>query len=136
MTLIAVVDDDQSLLDLMTDLLSERSWQVLALRDSATAYESLLVAQPDAILLDIRLSGTQSGWDILDRLQAHPATQPIPVILWSGVTGDLDGKQEWLLARGIPVLSKPFEVDDLFGYLDDALAHTPGADIDASEIPA
>jgi DNA-binding response OmpR family regulator len=61
MTTICVVDDDQTLLDLVAELLRERNWTMLALRDGRGAGEIVRTAAPDAILLDIRLDSDTSN---------------------------------------------------------------------------
>jgi CheY-like chemotaxis protein len=120
-TTIAVVDDDQSLLDLMSELLRERNWTMIALRDGYHAGEVVRSSAPDAILLDIRLDSEISGWDVLDELLAEPATRSIPVIIWSADAKTLDARRERLRQAGVRVLAKPFEIDELFRLLDAAL---------------
>lgn len=120
-TTIAVVDDDQTLLELVAELFRERNWIMVAVRDSSTAVESIREARPDAVLLDVRLGGERSGWDILEHLTDEPETDSIPVIIWSGDSRALEEKRSWLHDQHIPALSKPFEIDDLYEYLDAAL---------------
>lgn len=121
MITIAVIDDDQPLLDLMAEVLDERHWAILAVQDAATAVAALRHARPDAVLLDIRLRGTQRGWDVLEQLRAEPDTRMIPVVIWSGDVHFLGEKQTWLADHHIPVLSKPFDLDELYACLDQAL---------------
>jgi DNA-binding response OmpR family regulator len=135
-TLIAVVDHDQSLLDLMRDVLGERKWNALALRDSTAAYEAILLTNPDAVVLDVRLGSGRSGWDILEQLREEPATSAIPVIIWTGDVKGLEGKREWLHAQRIPVLPKPFELEDLFRCLDEMLPNTQETGTDSSDLSA
>jgi CheY-like chemotaxis protein len=121
MTTICVVDDDQTLLDLVAELLRERNWTMLALRDGRGAGEIVRTAAPDAILLDIRLDSDTSGWDVLDDLLAEPTTRSIPVIIWSADAKTLSERRVWLHEAGVRVLAKPFEIDDLFRLLDEVL---------------
>jgi CheY-like chemotaxis protein len=121
MITIAVIDDDQPLLDLMAEVLDERHWAMLAVPDVATAVEALKGARPDAILLDVRLHGRQRGWDVLEQLQAEPETRTIPVVIWSSDVHCLDDEWAWLADHRIPVLSKPFDLDEMYACLDRAL---------------
>jgi CheY-like chemotaxis protein len=121
MTTVAVVDDDQTLLDLVAELLLERNWAMLAVRDGHGASEVLRLGAPDVILLDIRLESDQSGWDILDQLLADPVTRAIPVIVWTADANSLADKRAWLEDLGVQMLAKPFEIDDLFRALDKVL---------------
>jgi CheY-like chemotaxis protein len=121
MITIAVIDDDQPLLELMAEVLDERHWTILAVRDVATAVDVLKRARPDAVLLDVRLSGRQRGWEVLEQLQAEPDTRTIPVVVWSGDVPRLGEKRAWLADHHIPVLSKPFDPDEMYACLDQAL---------------
>jgi CheY-like chemotaxis protein len=121
MITIAVIDDDQPLLELMAEVLNERHWTMLPVQDCDAAVEALKRAQPDAILLDVRLRGRPRGWDVLEQLQAEPDTRAIPVVVWSGDASRLDEKRAWLEDHHMPVLSKPFDLDEVYACLDQAL---------------
>lgn len=120
-TTIAVVDDDQTLLTLMAELLRERNWTMLGVRGVHSVCDAVRDVAPDAILLDIRLDSGKSGWDVLDELRADPETRSIPVVIWSADASLLNERQEQLQGAGVRVLAKPFEIDDLFRLLDEVL---------------
>jgi two-component system, OmpR family, phosphate regulon response regulator PhoB len=121
MTTIAVIEDDPALLALVQELFDERDWFTLALRESDHAVETLHAAQPDAVLLDLYLGGQHSGWHILEALQGEPSTHLIPIVIWSGDATSMKDKQAWLEARNVQVLPKPFDIDELYACLDQAL---------------
>jgi CheY-like chemotaxis protein len=121
MITIAVIDDDQPLLELMAEVLDERHWTMLAVQDAASAVEALRHARPDAVLLDVRFHGRQRGWDVLEQLQAESDTRMIPVVVWSGDVHRRDERWAWLADHRIPVLSKPFDLDEMYACLDQAL---------------
>ena len=123
MTHIAVVDNDDTLLLLLTELFAAKAWETLPHRDARTAFAVLKREQPDAILLDLRLNAAVSGWDVLHQLKMDPGTRSIPVIVWSGAIDDLRHKETWLAERSIPTLEKPFEIDDLYETIEAALSH-------------
>jgi CheY-like chemotaxis protein/DNA-binding XRE family transcriptional regulator len=129
---IVVVDDDPALLDLMGNILEERQWELLAVSDAASAFNVVRDTKPDVVLLDIRLGGGVSGWSVFGELETDPATQGIPVIIWSGDMHDLDGKRDWLKKQGISVLPKPFDINMLFACLDEALQHKHTASSDGA----
>jgi len=69
------------------------------------------VPSPDAILLDVGLPGTD-GFDVLARLQQHPALRPIPVIMLTAQSNRRDVLRA--LAGGASgYITKPFEHDAL-----------------------
>jgi two-component system OmpR family response regulator len=115
---LAIVDDDQDLLDLMPLACSEWGWECLAITDSATACNQIAVAAPDAVLLDLHLESRNRGMDVLQQLLDRPDTAGIPVILWTADAYFLAEREAWLRERGIKVLAKPFEIDELAALLD------------------
>lgn len=122
MTRIAVVDDERELLNLITELFEERGWEVLPLAGGAGVVQAFRAEQPDVVLLDLWLGGSESGWQILQRMKMEPATRDIPVVVWTGALEGLKDKAEWLKEHSIPTLSKPFDIDELFNTIDGVLA--------------
>ena len=118
---IAVVDDDECFLALMTEVVAERGWELLSL-SADSALERIRAEQPDAVLLDLRLPGQVSGWEILQQLSASSSTRTVPIILCSADTVHLENQRDWLAEHDISVLAKPFELDDLYCLLDRILA--------------
>jgi DNA-binding response OmpR family regulator len=115
------MDDDAALLGLMEDILTLRSWRMVPLLDAATAFSVLRETTPDALVLDIRLIGGHPGWELLRAVKADHATDAIPVVVWSSDVRSLDDRRDWLDDHDIPVLEKPFDIDDLFSCLDDVM---------------
>jgi len=58
---IAVVDDDQTLLELLHDFFSDQGWELLACPDGDTAFDRLKGEAPDVMLLDLVLPAPSSG---------------------------------------------------------------------------
>jgi two-component system OmpR family response regulator len=134
MVRIAVVDDDRLFLELVKEALQDRGWQTLLVWDAATACSVLREAQPDAVLLDIRMHADCGGWEILTLVLGDPRTAHIPIIVCSAAADELSAKRVWLESGGITVLPKPFDIDDLYERLEMAisrsateLADLPGA---------
>lgn len=126
---VVVIDDDPAFVDLAGELLKDRDWEVVACTEGDRALQCVEEAQPDVILLDVRLDLRLSGWDILDALKATPATAAIPVIVCSAASDELHAHHAWLSEQGIMVLSKPFDIDDMYRHVEGALlsaAHQRG----------
>jgi CheY-like chemotaxis protein len=117
---IAVVDDDTVLLELLQELFADKGWGLLPCAQGSAAFVLLTQEYPDAILLDLLLETPIGGWQILQRLKQDPLTRSIPVIVWSAAA-HLHDKQSWLAEQGIPVLDKPFEIDELYQTVEAAL---------------
>lgn len=123
---IAVIDNEPDLLGLVQDVFDQRGWETVLFPDGGTALADVERDPPDVIILDLWLGGGISGWDILEDLQGHQLTRDIPVIIWSAVEPELRDKKGWLRERGIAVLGKPFEIDELYAVVDDVLTARAG----------
>ena len=78
------VEDDSFLTDIIAQKLSEQHWRLLYAREGATALKMVEKEQPNAIILDILLPG-MDGLEVLKQLKANPATQNIPVLMFSNI---------------------------------------------------
>jgi DNA-binding response OmpR family regulator len=77
---ILVVEDDASLARLEGEILTAHGYVVVIAGNGELAIAALLQYIPDLVLLDLELSGTVNGWDVLRTLRAHAR---IPVLLTS-----------------------------------------------------
>ncbi|MEI9936137.1 MAG: response regulator [Pseudomonadota bacterium] len=123
---ILVVDDDESVLQVLSEVLRDAGYDVVSAFD-ATETESLLDGV-DAALIDHDLGG-HSGLDLIARIRSHnPA---LPVVL---MTGDSPARAASLakLAGACAVLTKPFDIDDLSATLDRAIGPSAALRLGAS----
>lgn len=123
MVRVAVIDNDPALLDLTKALFEDRGWETVVYRHGKAAAQAMQHDQPDAIILDLWLDTPETGWEVLQQLKANPETRSIPVIIWTGAQEYVEDKEDWLAQRGIQVLLKPFEIDQLYDTIDTALAN-------------
>jgi CheY-like chemotaxis protein len=112
MPTILVIDDYEGLSRLLKRYLAGHRCRVLAATDGMSGLSLAREVQPDAVVLDVMMPG-MDGWEILQRLQNHPDTQHIPVIICS-VFND----PELAYALGASsFLSKPVKRDDILNAL-------------------
>ena len=119
--LIAAINDDQHILDLIDAILTEAGYRVLPIKEGDKAYKIVQREQPDLILLDIRLGNPEGGWLVLEQLKLDPATTAIPVIICSGDIQFLKDKRELLISKGCGIVEKPFGVTELLEAVTAAL---------------
>lgn len=79
---VLVVDDNENLVALFQRYLGGHLVNVLGATSGSDALHLAARQSPQAILLDVMMPH-QDGWDILQALQADPATRSIPVIICS-----------------------------------------------------
>jgi CheY-like chemotaxis protein len=107
---ILVVDDDESIREVMEMILADKGYRVRLAADGAEALQQLRDgAAPDVILLDLMMPG-MDGWTFHDALIHDPALARIPVVAMSG-----DGRiQQKAASMGVAThLAKPIDLDDL-----------------------
>lgn len=121
---VAVIDDDPGFIDLACELLEDRGWNVVPCVEAELAVTCVEQAHPDVVLLDVRMDRGYSGWDILDALRTTPATSAIPIIVCSAASDELRTHETWLDEQRVTVLSKPFDIDELYERVEVALAST------------
>ena len=83
---IAVVEDDKVLRQALESLLKENGYETVCLEKFYKAEEEILCAEPDLVLLDILLPGT-NGQEILRNLRQK---SQVPVIMVTSREGDMD----------------------------------------------
>ncbi len=112
-SLIMVINDDQSILELFRFILESEEYNVTS---SLIVYEDVKDVeklQPDLIILDVRLGYHAEGLLFLQKLKMYPPTKDIPVILCTAALSEMREQEETFRKKGIPVLYKPFDVDEL-----------------------
>ena len=118
---IAVIDDDADLLGLLRLLFEDQGWATVPFTDSTDAVDALKDVPPNLIMLDLWLGSTGSGWEVVRELKAHPALHSVPVLICSGATDHRQDTERWLREHEITLLSKPFDIDDLYMMVESAL---------------
>lgn len=105
MKTIFIVEDDQSIGDMLQEVLQKEGYRVQRAYSGTEAALLLGHGLPDLVLLDLMLPGLP-GEELLDRLQG------VPVIVMSAKAG-LDGKVDLLLRGAADYITKPFEIREL-----------------------
>ncbi|MGK7929276.1 MAG: response regulator, partial [Spirulina sp.] len=86
---ILVADDTLDSLRLISTSLSDRGYDVRSVTNGTLALASAREAQPDLILLDIKMPDL-SGYEVCRQLKENPQTREIPVIFISALHEPFD----------------------------------------------
>ncbi len=124
---ILLVEDDESLRDLIKRILQARGHEVRVAEDARSALDELRLHAFDLVVLDINLPD-QSGWDILRIAQQEQWLRPrrdpqddtlakLPVVVLSAVRVSMARLREF---RPLAYLPKPFPVDALLRLAETA----------------
>lgn len=113
---ILVIDNNQDILDLISIILQQKGYQVVA-STQADIVDDVLKIQPDLILLDEWLDGIK-GHELCKTLKVEHTTNHIPVIIISAING-LEQVASDCMADNY--IQKPFDIDYLAEVVASAL---------------
>ena len=106
---ILLVEDDLVSATLLQDYLKAIGYQVEALCNGEDFLTRVRSSSPGLILMDVQLSQTLSGLDLLKQLRSEPDLQDLPVVLVTAMA--MAGDREKFLAQGATdYLSKPLDI--------------------------
>ena len=106
-SLIYVADDDPSILELVSIVLTRGGFEVVGFETADALKAALALRAPAAVLLDVRIPG-QSGLDALTALKDDPVTARIPVLMLTG-DGRLDRIVLAMQLGAAGYVMKPFD---------------------------
>ncbi|GMU32816.1 MAG: hypothetical protein AMXMBFR20_06880 [Planctomycetia bacterium] len=119
--LILIVDDDPDMVGLLATITRNHGFRSTLASDCESALAICEKYRPNVVLLDIKLSGPRSGFDVCRELKANLGTADIPVFFVTGLD-----RSDPLLSEGFEVgahdiIFKPISSVDLLGRLRVAL---------------
>jgi CheY-like chemotaxis protein len=114
---ILVVEDDNSIGDLLVDVLSQETpYKPVLVTDGFQALEAVTTMKPNLFITDYRLP-YMNGIELYDRLHATKELENVPVLLISAYPPTREIQKRKLIS-----MSKPFELDDLLDTVERLLA--------------
>ena len=113
---VLVLDDHPAVRSVVGRVLNEHGYEPVNASSVAEATRLLRTSQVAALILDIKLSGEESGLDFLDSLQKEPPLASIPVVVMTGVSLT-EEEQEGVRRHGAYLLYKPEGLTALVGFL-------------------
>jgi CheY-like chemotaxis protein len=121
---VLIIDDDKTLVTLMTTLLRKAGYQVLAAFDGMSGFMTAQKERPDLILLDLQMpaGGGDAVWK---RLKASAHTSAIPVVYVTATAAPGFAKEvEDQGAAGF--IRKPFEPEHFAERVDEFFKRATG----------
>ncbi|BAY98080.1 two-component hybrid sensor and regulator [Tolypothrix tenuis PCC 7101] len=111
MASILVIDDEPDNFDVIEAFLSQQDYILHYASGGKEAIASLNLFQPDLILLDVMMPGTD-GITVCKQIKAIPQWQPVPIIMVTALTGKED-LARCLQAGAEDFISKPVNAVEL-----------------------
>jgi CheY-like chemotaxis protein len=109
---ILYVEDNPRNMLLVRRILEAEGHELLAAVDGESGWETAVSHIPDLILMDLRLPGELTGFELTRRLKAHPDLAYIPIVALTAY--DNVQAQEKALAAGCAAfLAKPADIREI-----------------------
>jgi len=112
---VLIVDDTQQNVQVLSQMLRNEDFQVLAAFNGPDALKLVDKRKPDLILLDVMMPG-MNGYEVCEQLKQSPQFSQIPVIFLSALD-DAEAKIRAFDAGGIDYITKPFQQKEVLARI-------------------
>ena len=113
-----VINDTQEILELFREILqAEAGYDVELCSYEPQMLEHVKEINPDLLISDHVFGEEKIGWQFIQRLKMDRQTANIPIIVCSGAVKQLREIEGYLTQKGIGVLYKPFDIDELLNLV-------------------
>ena len=117
---ILIVDDEPNIVLSLEFLMEQAGFEVAVAEDGEAALAQLAAFRPDLVLLDIMLPRL-NGYEVCQRLRAHPDWSSIKVVMLSAKGRELEVSKGLALGADAYV-TKPFSTRELIALVQNLLA--------------
>lgn len=107
---VLIVDDEPAIVDLLSQVLEDEGYRVIAAGDGLAAYETVRELRPDLVIADVMMP-RMDGFALVDRLS--DGDHRVPVILMSAA---VESRRQ-----GVPFIAKPFDLGELLELVNSYL---------------
>jgi len=114
-----VIDDDQIMIEIQTDLLEEAGHTVVSESDSDGALERIRAERPDCVVTDLMMPGID-GYRLLDELRKTPELSATKVVVLSSKSFEYD-RQQVLRLGADAFIAKPIDGETYSRTIQDVL---------------
>jgi CheY-like chemotaxis protein len=125
---ILVINDTQEVLEVMRDLLEDEGYRVTLHSDAIRDIDRIREIAPDMVILDHLMGDEEYGWQLIQKLRLDRDLARLPIIVCTAAARMVRELEGHLKAKGITVVLKPFDIDDLLNAVRAALGRDQIAD--------
>jgi two-component system, chemotaxis family, chemotaxis protein CheY len=123
---ILVVEDDEAIRGLVSEVLRDDGYDVREASNGVEALEQVQKNRPDLIVLDLMMP-VMDGWAFVEECRRKSCCDEIPIVVTSA-SHDLPHTAEKLRTFGVRTcLAKPFDVDGLLALVERYVPLAPAA---------
>lgn len=116
---IAIIDDDQSMLELLETILKDKGYDVMCYNESVGAIDKLREYLPSLIMLDIHMP-KKNGIELLKDIKSDAVLKKIPVVMLT-VEGNPSEIELSMLYGANTYILKPASKEDILNIIENIL---------------
>jgi len=124
---ILVVDDDENILSLLTDVLERENFVVITAPDTDEGYKKALKSQPDLIILDVKMPKI-GGIELCRLLREDTRTKNVPIIMLTVESSETD-KVIGFEVGADDYITKPFSTRELIARIKSLLRRVSRSEV-------
>ncbi|MBW4623590.1 MAG: response regulator [Cyanosarcina radialis HA8281-LM2] len=111
MSTVLIVDDSNTLREMISDVLRQTGVTVVQASDGMEAKEKIDAKSPDLVITDL-IMPRMNGYELCRWIKSNPKTEKLPVIICSTKNEEFD--RYWGMKQGADAyIAKPFQSADL-----------------------
>jgi DNA-binding response OmpR family regulator len=114
---IAVINDDQAIVDMLTDFLQDAGYETIDCLAGDGSYDLIRREHPALVIIDLQMEHPEAGLHVLQKLRADPVTADIPVIISSADGRFLRKKAAAIHELNGEMLEKPYDLEPLLAQI-------------------
>ncbi len=122
--LIAISDDDTTILFMLASELEAEGYEVISFEDKRKLLKRLSLIMPDVVITDI-VDPRLNGFEFIRQVKENPLTKHIPIIAISGSV-EVPRKREMYKLGACDFVPKPFKLSRILNSLRRVLKQSPG----------
>ena len=130
---ILIIEDERSLIDILSYNLSREGFDVISASDGAEGLRRAQTSAPDVIVLDLMLPGID-GLQICRQLRSDPKTQGIRIVMLTAKSEEVDEIVGFNMGAD-DYVAKPFKIKPLISRIK-ALLRRPSVEPASGEVIA
>jgi len=109
---ILYVEDNPRNMLLVRRILEAEGHELIEAADGESGWETAVSYKPDFILMDLRLPGEMTGFELTRRIKAHPDLTHIPIVALTAYGNDI-AEEKALAAGCADFLTKPADIREI-----------------------
>jgi CheY-like chemotaxis protein len=120
--LVLIVDDDRSVVSMLSETLRRRGCSVAQAHDGTEALAAIAQRVPDLILLDLRMP-KMNGYEVIRAVKTHDEWGEIPIVVMTA--HPIDAAHVDMLSLTAGQIAKPLSPGDIAAQVEELLAGAP-----------